>query len=182
MIETLKKKLSHITLPLAGIVEESVVDGTGLRTTIFVQGCPHQCKGCHNPSAWEFSGGQKFTLAELFDKVQSNPLLSGITLSGGEPFCYAKELAVLSQAVRELGLNVWCYTGYTLAELQEKAQSDLSTKKLLDQIDVLVDGPFIESQKSGLLKFRGSNNQRIIDLNSMRTQNTQAVILLFPGQ
>ncbi|MCL2847627.1 MAG: anaerobic ribonucleoside-triphosphate reductase activating protein [Firmicutes bacterium] len=149
---------------LAGIVEESIVDGDGLRFTIFVQGCPHKCIGCHNPHTHDFDAGKDYEVGELCEKIFSNPLLSGVTFSGGEPFCQPKSLIAIAQKAKEKGLNIWCYTGYTQEEILKNAKTDSDIAELLNLIDVLVDGPFIEEQKDLTLKFRGSKNQRIIQL------------------
>jgi len=167
-----------ITVPLAGLIEESVVDGVGIRTAVFVQGCTHRCKGCHNPNTHPFSGGTETLVTEIVAKIGRNALLSGVTLSGGEPFCYPVPLYELSKSVHALNLNVWCYTGYTYEQLSKKAVKSKQIRAMLDEIDVLVDGPFIEAQRNLLLKFRGSANQRIIDLKSMRERGDMEAVLL----
>jgi len=172
----MQSNLHNIKIPLAGIVNDSIVDGTGMRLTIFVQGCPHKCQGCHNPHTHALEGGTEYTLLDLLENCKKNPLLSGITFSGGEPFLYAKDLAILAKEVKLLGLNVWCYTGYVYEELLLKNNSDY--RDLLSKIDVLIDGPFILSQKDILLKFKGSKNQRIINLSAMRVKNTALPIIL----
>lgn len=162
-------------IQIADIVNDSVVDGTGIRMTIFTQGCPHRCPGCHNPTTHPFEGGYTFSVDELFKRVCKNPLLDGITLSGGEPFVWAAPLAELARRVRAEGLNVWCYTGYTLDELEETAATDEHVRALLNEIDVLVDGRFVLEERDLTLLFRGSRNQRIIDMN--RTRAAGAVVL-----
>lgn len=163
-------------LRIADIVNESVVDGKGIRMTIFTQGCPHRCEGCHNPQTHDFNGGHEITVGEIVDKVVRDPLLDGITLSGGEPFMQPAPLAALCGAVHARGLNVWTYTGFTLEELREKAAADPDTAALLDQTDVLVDGRFELSKRDLQLVFRGSSNQRVIDMNKTRASGT--VVLL----
>ena len=165
-------------IPLAGLVEESVVDGIGIRTVVFVQGCPHRCKGCHNPQSHPFSGGTDTPVSGIIEKISANALLSGITLSGGEPFCYPGSLLELSKAVHALKLNVWCYTGYTYEQLVKRAAKSKEIRALLDEIDVLVDGRYIEKQRDLLLKFRGSANQRAIDLKAIRERGVAEIILL----
>jgi len=155
---------SNKTIRLAGIVEESIVDGEGIRFTIFVQGCPHKCKGCHNPHTHDISGGKDFNIEEILSRITKNPLLAGVTFSGGEPFCQVLPLIEIAAKVKTLGLNIWCYTGYTHEELLEKSNNDKDIAFLLELIDVLVDGPFVEREKDLTLKFRGSKNQRIIKL------------------
>ncbi|MCL2862473.1 MAG: anaerobic ribonucleoside-triphosphate reductase activating protein [Firmicutes bacterium] len=153
------------TIPLAGTVDESVVDGEGIRYVIFVQGCHHACRGCHNPQMWEMKGGDKATLASILNEVKSNPLLHGITFSGGEPFLYSKELSILAKEVQSLGKSVWCYTGYTHNELKELEKTNPDITALLSHINVLVDGKYIEELKDETISFRGSSNQNIIYLS-----------------
>ena len=164
-------------VPLAGLVEESVVDGSGIRCAVFVQGCPHRCKGCHNPQTHSFDGGTDTSVAELAERIAANPLLSGVTLSGGEPFCYPEPLSVLAKDVHAHGKNVWCYTGYTYEQLLKKSASSKKIRAFLDEIDVLIDGRFIEARRNPMLKFRGSENQRILNLKSMRASETIEPIL-----
>ena len=147
---------------IANTVSDSIVDGPGLRFTVFTQGCPHRCPGCHNPDTHDPAGGREAAVEELAEKLLSNPLTDGLTLSGGEPFCQAAECARLAAIVREKGLNVWVYTGYTYERLLE---GDLpGALELLELTDVLVDGPFVEARKSYAALFRGSTNQRLIDV------------------
>lgn len=149
---------------ISGFANDSIVDGPGLRFTVFVQGCPHKCEGCHNPQTHDFDGGSDFTLGELLDKIKSNPLLDGVTFSGGEPFCKAAQLAELGEEIHKLGLDVVTYTGFTIEYLLENANNENGYRKLLDVTDILIDGPFLISERSLMLKFRGSANQRIIDV------------------
>ena len=147
---------------IAGTVNDSIVDGPGYRYTIFTQGCPHHCPGCHNPETHPFDGGKTVDTQAIIDQFRENPLLDGITLSGGDPFCQAEECLVLAQAARESRLTVWAYTGYTWEALLK--ENDPARMALLQAIDVLVDGPFILAQRSLELKFCGSRNQRLIDV------------------
>lgn len=151
-------------LHLAGVVRESIVDGPGIRMTVFVQGCPHHCKGCHNQHTWSFEGGYYTTVERVLEEAAKDKLLRGITLSGGEPFTQAEALAELSEKARQMGLNIFCYTGYTFEKLYEQFDSHPEYKALLEQCDWLVDGPFIEEEMSLMLHFRGSRNQRILDV------------------
>lgn len=151
-------------LRISGIVRESVVDGPGIRFVVFTQGCPHHCPGCHNPRTHSFDGGKLVETSRILEEIQKNPLLKGVTLSGGEPFCQPGPLAELAEEVHARGLDVMTYSGYTLEQLLEKAKEDPETDALLHQTDVLVDGRFIEAEKSLLLKFRGSKNQRLLDV------------------
>ena len=147
---------------IANTVSDSIVDGPGLRFTVFTQGCPHRCPGCHNPDTHDPAGGREAAVEELAEKLLSNPLTDGLTLSGGEPFCQAAECARLAAIAREKGLNVWVYTGYTYERLI--AGEVPGAMELLAQADVLVDGPFVEARKSYAALFRGSTNQRLIDV------------------
>lgn len=149
-------------LRIAGTVNDSIVDGPGIRFTVFVQGCPHNCKGCHNPHTHDFEGGTLVDTEELFEKIKSNPLLDGVTFSGGEPFCHAQALSGLGRQIKELGLDIITYTGYTFEQLYEKREEN-HWNELLEVTDFLIDGPFILEQKDWEIKFRGSSNQRYID-------------------
>lgn len=153
-------------LNIAGIVGESIVDGPGIRYTLFVQGCPHHCPGCHNPETHSFSGGHPISVAEVFAQFRQDPLLKGITLSGGEPFCQAEPLAELAKLVHSMGKDVVVFTGYTYEELMDRG--DPAVHALLDETDILIDGPFLEEQRNLELLFRGSENQRLIDMNATR--------------
>lgn len=157
-------------LRLAGVIRESIVDGPGWRFVVFVQGCPHHCKNCQNPGTWAFDGGYTTTVENIMNAVKEDKLLTGVTFSGGEPFTQAKELTVLAKKVREAGLDVMSFSGYTYEELVNGATVDNGWLGLLSELSLLVDGRFIEEQKSLELKFRGSRNQRIIDVqNSLKT-------------
>lgn len=146
---------------VAGTVNDSIVDGDGIRFTIFTQGCPHNCTGCHNPQTHDFSGGTLIDTDILLEKIKSNPLLDGVTFSGGEPFCQAHELAVLGEKIKSLGLNITTYTGYTFEELY--TGNNTHWNELLAVTDILIDGKFIQELKDWTIKFRGSSNQRYID-------------------
>lgn len=155
---------SKTPLRLAGVIRESIVDGPGIRMTVFVQGCPHHCKGCHNQHTWDFDGGYDSSVERILEEAAKDKLLRGITLSGGEPFSQAKSLTVLAKGARAMGLNVFCYTGYTFEQLQAQFDDHPEYRELLEQCGWLVDGPFIEEEKSLMLHFRGSRNQRILDV------------------
>ena len=148
-------------LNLSGIVSDSIVDGPGIRTCIFSQGCPHHCQGCHNPETWPFRCGTDMEEETLVEIVRSNPLCRGVTFSGGEPFAQAEGFARLAVLLKEAGYEVASYTGYTFEELLEGSEEQ---KKLLKAIDVLIDGPFLLAEKSLEVPFRGSRNQRILDV------------------
>ena len=149
------------TLNLSGIVGDSIVDGPGIRTTIFCQGCPHHCPGCHNPETWDFGCGTDVPVEDLVDVVRSNPLCRGVTFSGGEPFAQAAGFAQLARLLKEKGYEVASYSGFTFEELL--AGSD-AQKELLASIDILIDGPFLMAERSLETVFRGSRNQRILDV------------------
>lgn len=148
---------------ISGIVNDSIVDGEGIRLVVFTQGCPHHCSGCHNPETWDFEKGYDITVDEIFKIYQENPLLDGITLSGGEPLMPNRysELIELLTKVKNTGGNVWVYTGFYLEDLCNKEKDNDIFKELLSLIDVVVDGPFVEEKKDLSLKFRGSSNQSI---------------------
>ena len=154
-------------IKLAGIVNDSITDGPGIRFTIFVQGCPRSCPGCHNPQTQCLEGGTIVTTEQLLEKIKSNPLLDGVTLSGGEPMIWAEQLVDLAKEIKKLNLSLFCYTGYLFEEL-EKVKG---AKELLKYIDVLVDGPFVKEKRDYRLKFKGSTNQRIIDVPNTLKQN-----------
>lgn len=145
---------------IANTVNDSIVDGHGLRFTIFTQGCPHRCPGCHNPDTHDPKGGREVSIEQLASEMGKNPLIEGITLSGGEPFSQAADCARLAELAHERGMTVWTYTGYLYEHLLEKNDPDWNA--LLRATDVLVDGPFLEREKSYELHFRGSRNQRLI--------------------
>lgn len=147
---------------VSGIVPESIVDGPGFRYAVFVQGCPHRCPGCHNPATHPFEGGTPMEVEELFRQFQRDPLLKGVTLSGGEPFCQAGPLAELARLVHGAGRDVVTYTGYTFEELAASQDPDIGA--LLRETDLLVDGPYLEDQRNLDLLFRGSENQRLVDV------------------
>ena len=148
-------------LDLSGIVTDSIVDGPGIRTAVFSQGCPHHCEGCHNPETWQFGIGTQMEEETVLDIVKSNPLCRGVTFSGGEPFAQAEGFAKLAKLLKQQGYEVASYTGYTFEQLLRGTPAQ---KELLDTIDILIDGPFLLSERSLELNFRGSRNQRILDV------------------
>lgn len=147
---------------LSGMVNDSIVDGPGLRLAVFMQGCPYDCPGCQNPQTHDPMGGREADTEEVREKLKRNPLLDGLTLSGGEPLMQPEAARELAAMAKEMGLNVWCYTGNTFENLLKEAKP--AVLEALRQIDVLVDGPFIAAQKSLDLLFRGSKNQRLVDV------------------
>ncbi len=171
MMQNVQKKETELNMfdsekevRIADIIGESIVDGPGYRMTVFTQGCPHHCEGCHNPHTHAFDGGRVVTVGEIIDKFKKNPLLSGITLSGGEPFCQPDPCAEIAKAVHELKKNVIVYSGYTFEQLIEISEKNSGVKDLLMNADILIDGRFELSQRSLELRFKGSKNQRTLDL------------------
>lgn len=155
-------------IQIAGVVRESIVDGPGVRFVVFAQGCVHHCEGCHNPATHDFNGGYLCDMDRILSAVDSDPLLSGVTFSGGEPFCQAEGFYRLAQKIKERQLNLISFTGYTYEELILLGEKDPYVLKLLDLLDYLIDGKFILKERDLSLHFRGSRNQRYIDLNETR--------------
>lgn len=151
---------------LAAILPESLVNGKGIRRVLFAQGCPHNCRGCFSPHTHSYTDGALVDMDEIIHDIKRNPLLRGVTFSGGEPWDQADKFAYIAEKVKGLGLNIWCYTGYTIEYILEHQQERKGWTELLQYIDVLVDGKFEEDKKIEGLKFRGSSNQRIIDVHS----------------
>ena len=187
-----KQNTTPVILRLAGVVRESIVDGPGLRFAIFCQGCPHNCPKCHNQDTHDFSGGYDCDIQKIVNVIEENPLLSGVTFSGGEPSHQPVAFLEIAKKVKSRGLNIWMYSGYTLEELLSRANSAISDlnnmnenssqtseknkeqvalKGLLGLVDVLVDGKFINELKDLTLPFRGSRNQRIIDMAATKRHN-----------
>ena len=160
-------------LDLAGIVNDSIVDGPGIRMTVFAQGCPHHCPGCHNPETWQFGCGTPMDEERIADIVGTNPLCRGVTFSGGEPFAQAEGFAKLAKLLKARGYEVASYSGYTFEELLKGTEAQ---RALLQRIDVLIDGRFELAQRSLEIAFRGSRNQRIIDVKKSLTAG-QAVCI-----
>lgn len=159
------KKPERTTARIADIVQDSIVDGTGMRLTVFMQGCPHHCYGCHNPTTHDPNGGREISIAEIAAMMDANPLLDGVTLSGGEPFEQINACSRIAAEAHKRRLNVWCYTGWTW----EQIMADGSKRWLLPWIDVLVDGAYLHQRRTLELPFRGSDNQRLIDVQSSLT-------------
>lgn len=153
---------------LAGMTEESIVDGPGLRLVVFTQGCSHKCEGCHNPDTHDINGGYVTEVEDLFLYIEKifirNKLLKGVTFSGGEPFLQAKQLSVLAQKLKGLGLNIVTYSGFTFEQLTAMTVNRKSVGDLLKQTDILIDGLYQAAERDLGLAFRGSRNQRLIDV------------------
>ena len=173
LMETIKT-----TLRIAGIEKESIVDGPGIRLVVFAQGCKRRCPGCHNPQTHPFDGGKIININEILEMIDRIPLIDGITLSGGEPFEQAEAFAVLAEKVKEKGLNVMTYTGYTFEEIMKNLNTKGGWERLLKASDILVDGRFIQEERDLTLKFRGSKNQRIIDVKKSIENNRVEIILI----
>ena len=161
---------------LAGIAENSLVNGKGLRKVFFSQGCSHHCEGCFNQHTWEFAGGRMFDMDELVQKVKDEPFLDGVTFSGGDPFQQADKFAYLAKKLHEANINIWAYTGYTFEELMKLAQTNPHIKQMINNVDVIVDGRFMKDKMSENLKYCGSSNQRVIDVKTSLNENK---IILF---
>lgn len=160
-------------LRIAGTVQDSIVDGPGIRYVIFTQGCPHHCPGCHNPQTHDFDGGKDADTEKILSEIFGNPLASGVTFSGGEPFVQASALVPIAEAVKAHGKHLMIYTGFLLEDLQKR--KDAGIQRLLELADILVDGPFVLAERDLTLQYRGSSNQRVIDME--KTRRTGKVVL-----
>lgn len=149
-------------LRIAGMIPESVSDGPGLRFVLFLQGCPRSCPGCHNPQTQDKNGGYDISINEIMAEIRKDPLVTGITLSGGEPFLQAGSLVPLLKECRTLGLDIITYSGWTFEQLI--AANDPDWNALIAESDIIVDGPYIQEQRSFQIKFRGSKNQRLVNV------------------
>jgi len=164
------------TIRLSGIAYESLVNGPGIRRVFFSQGCKHNCKGCFNPDTHDFNGGEERVIKDLIKDTLDNPMVKGVTFSGGDPFERAEEFSYMAKEFKKAGLNIWCYSGYTFEKIIEISKENQGFKDLIKNIDVLVDGKFIEEEKDEEIKYRGSRNQRIIDVQtSIKTLQTKVL-------
>lgn len=166
--EVEKKKKNSIRI--AGVVKESIVDGPGIRFVVFCQGCPHHCPGCHNAVTHDFDGGYDCGTDTVLAAIDENPLLCGVTFSGGEPACQPEGFAALAAGVKERNLDIIMYSGYTFEELLERAEKEKALAELLSFVDILIDGRYKEDERDLTLLFRGSRNQRVIDVQSSLRQ------------
>lgn len=157
-----------VPLRLSGVIRESIVDGPGIRMVVFSQGCAHNCAGCHNPATHDMNGGYMSSVNNIIEVAKNNPLLKGLTFSGGEPFLQAEAFEKLARQAHLHGLDVITYSGFTYEELLAGSDAVL---ELLGETDVLVDGKYVESQKDFMLRFRGSKNQRVIDVKASHKSN-----------
>ena len=159
------------TIRLSGIAYESLVNGPGMRRVFFAQGCKHNCEGCFNPETHDFSGGEEKNIDDLIKDVLKNKMIKGITFSGGDPLEQADKFSYMAKAFKKSGLNIWCYTGYTFEILLEKMKNEDSIRELIENIDVLVDGKFEINNKKDSLRFKGSTNQRLINVKESLDKN-----------
>lgn len=161
---------------LSGILYESLANGPGIRRVFFSQGCKHNCPKCFNPETHDFNGGFLWDMDELIEDVKSNPMIKGVTFSGGDPLEQAEKFAYMARKFKEAGLNIWSYTGYTFEYILDNLEERPHWKDLIESIDVLVDGRFeVDNMQEGL-KYRGSNNQRLIDVQSSLKERKAVVI------
>ncbi|MDD6647604.1 MAG: anaerobic ribonucleoside-triphosphate reductase activating protein [Firmicutes bacterium] len=156
------------SLRIAGIVRESIVDGPGIRFTVFCQGCPHDCPGCHNPETHDFDGGSECSTDKLMAEIDKDSLLSGVTFSGGEPLCQPEAFACMAKQVKARNLSLTVFSGYTYEQISRMCKENDAVRELMELTDILIDGPFIKEERDLTLQFRGSRNQRIIDMNETR--------------
>ena len=161
---------------LAGIAYESLVNGPGMRRVYFSQGCRHNCEGCFNPDTHDFNGGFLADTEDLKVEISKLKLVDGITLSGGDPMFQVEASLDIAKFCHSIDLNVWCYTGYTFEDVLEKMKKDNNIKDLIENIDVLVDGRFEKDKKVDGLKFKGSSNQRLIDVKKSLKSNCIIVL------
>ncbi len=156
-------------IDVAGVVKDSITDGPGIRYTLFVQGCPHGCPGCHNPETHEFGIGTARSAEDIFAEISRNRLNSGVTFSGGDPVCQAQELIPLAKLIKEAGKDLAMYTGY---EFEELVNMGGGVQELLSYMDTIIDGRFLLAERTVSVPFKGSKNQRIIDVKSSLKQST----------
>ena len=160
----------------ADLQSDSIVDGPGLRTVIWTQGCAHHCKGCQNPQTWDFEGGGLVPISMVLEAIDELEYQSGITFSGGDPMFQPEACNEIAEYCKKKGYNIWTYTGFTFEKILEMSKEKPIYREFLSNIDVLVDGPFIQEQRDLSLLFRGSRNQRLIDVP--KTLETGEIVLL----
>ena len=156
------------TIRVAGLVSDSIVDGPGIRYAIFTQGCGHNCLGCHNPATHDFNSGVDINIDKLIKQIVNNPLLSGVTLTGGDPFYQVDATLELTYKLKSFGINIIAYTGFTYEELLKMKDTNPNLERLLHNIDVLVDGQYDDSLHNPTLQWKGSSNQRVIDVKKTK--------------
>lgn len=160
------------TVNVLDITVDDIANGIGIRSAVFLAGCRWQCQGCWSPQSWDFNAGKEMTIDEIAEKVCSNPLLEGLTLTGGDPFYNPEKALMIIKKVKEKrpDINVWCWTGFTFEALQKLNDSNIR-KKLLQHCDIIVDGKFILAQRDLTLRWKGSANQRVIDVQKSLKEN-----------
>jgi anaerobic ribonucleoside-triphosphate reductase activating protein len=156
---------------IAGVSKESVVDGPGIRYVIFAQGCRHNCMGCHNPETHDFNGGYEIDADYLIKEIENTRHIDGVTLSGGDPFYQSEAFSYITEKLKEKDINIIAYSGFTYEQIIENSKLE----KMLQNIDVLIDGPFILNNRTLSIPFRGSSNQRAIDVNKSKKGNNPVV-------
>lgn len=161
---------------LAGVVRESITDGPGIRFVVFCQGCPHHCEGCHNEETWSYDGGKLVSIDKILDAIDQNGLINGVTFSGGEPFEQTHQFLKLAREIKKRNLSIMIYTGYKYEDL--KARNDSEIDELINMSDYIVDGPFELDKRDLTLQFRGSTNQRIIDVKETEKVGETSKIML----
>lgn len=167
---------SELKVRILDILEETMADGPGFRTSIYCAGCAHHCSGCHNPQSWDFQAGREMSVQELLDIIKADEF-SDVTFSGGDPLYQVEAFTELARRIKEeTGKNIWCYTGFTYEEIL----SDERLRQILPYIDTLVDGPFIQELRDTELHFRGSSNQRIIHLSKTEDDTIEGAVPIIP--
>lgn len=164
----------RMKINVLGIEKHSSVNGPGVRYVLFTQGCPHHCPGCQNPESWRTDGGVLYDVEDIVKDIFSTSYIDGVTLSGGDPLWQGKAVLELVKALKKKNYNIWCYTGWTYEEI-DSLKAGIEAKEVLSYIDVLVDGPFVQSLLSTACLYRGSSNQRLIDCK--KTKEANAVVL-----
>ncbi|MBO8474059.1 MAG: anaerobic ribonucleoside-triphosphate reductase activating protein [Bacteroidetes bacterium] len=168
--------MSETKIRVLDIIEETMADGPGLRTSIYCAGCLHHCPGCHNPQSWDMNGGKEMSIDDLMEVIKSDEF-SNVSFSGGDPFYQVEGFMELAKRIKaETNKTIWCWTGFTYEEIL----ADKKLSMMLPYIDVLVDGPFIEAKKDKDLLFRGSSNQRIIYLSGKEEDVIPGTVPLVP--
>ena len=172
----IREKTAMKKIRILDVIEETMADGPGLRTSIYCAGCAHACPGCHNPQSWDFKGGREVTVDELLEVIKADEF-SNVTFSGGDPLYQVEAFTELARRIKEeTGKNIWCYTGFTYDEIL----ADKRLSMILPYIDTLVDGPFIEALRDPELHFRGSSNQRIIHLTEQKDDAVAGTVSVIP--
>lgn len=168
----------EITIRIAGVVRESIVDGPGIRFVVFCQGCPHKCPGCHNETTHDFDGGKDVSVQKIMAEIDANPMLMGVTFSGGEPVCQSRGFLELAREIKKRNLNIIMYSGYTYEEIQKMSEEDDCLRELSDIVDYIVDGRYRQEERDLTLSFRGSRNQTIVDITASKQAGKKITVEL----